>query len=88
MKNPNVQINKVIKPIKMALTQSNKFLEISWNTVNPITKASMLTDIPSIMQVLFFISTSFSFSFMPSIIISIPTILIIIPPAMEGMAAI
>jgi hypothetical protein len=81
-------MNKVIKPIKIELTQSNKLLVISWNIVKPMTKASMLTDIPSIMHVLFFISISFSFSLIPSIIISIPTIPIIIPPAMEGIVAI
>lgn len=85
MKKPNVQINNVINPTKIESMQSNKFKEIWWKAVNPITKASILTDIPSSRHVLFFIKISFSFSLNPSIIIKIPTIPIIIPPAIQGI---
>ena len=87
-KNASVHKNNVINPINIEFTNSIIMLLNLQNVVNPITRASILTDIPKIIHVLSLIRRSLSFSFNPSIIITIPTTLITIPPAILGMIVI
>ena len=81
-------IKNVIIPTIAVKSVKVTILSILEKAINPITIASMLTDIPKMKYILKVMTILSSFSIIPSFIISIPTIAITIPPITAGTEAI